>query len=266
MTNVHDMKHILVRSCLLASMFCGHAYADAAATQRLTDYPASPLDALQFVPSDNQIVFERSSLVALAVRDPWEAMNRRVYHFNQRADEYVLLPLARGYRFVTPYYVRTGVHNIFSNLGDVSNLLNSILQLKTKRALSTTGRLLLNTTVGIAGLFDPATAIGLARQDEDFGQTLGFYGVGAGPYLMLPLLGPSNLRDASGRLVDIGAGTQINYINNADIKQDYPALYSLQITDERAYTAYEYGSLNTPFEYEKLRYVFQKSRVLQIQD
>lgn len=253
----------LVRGLFLVSMFCSQlAYADEA----LNSYPQSPLESLQFVPSDHQIIFERSSLVALAVKDPWEAVNRRIYHFNQRADEYVLLPIVRGYRFALPSFVRRGVHNVFSNLGDVTNLLNSILQLKPKRTVTTTGRLLLNTTLGIAGIFDPASAIGLVRQEEDFGQTLGFYGVGAGPYIMLPLLGPSNLRDASGRVFDIGAGTHINYINNADIKRDYLALYGLQITDERAYTAYEYGALNTPFEYEKLRYVFQKARELQIKD
>lgn len=230
------------------------------------NYPESPLASLEFVSSDNQIVFERSSLVALAVNDPWEAMNRRIYHFNQRADEYVLLPLVRGYRFALPSFVRTGVHNVFNNLGDISNLLNSLLQAKAQRALTTTGRLVLNTTVGLAGLFDPATALGLSRQAEDFGQTLGFYGVKSGPYLMIPLLGPSSLRDAGGRIVDVGAGTQINYLNNADIKQDYPVLFALQVTDERANTSYEYGSLNTPFEYEKLRYVFQKSRELHIQD
>ncbi len=253
----------LVRSLFLISLFCSQL---ASADEALSSYPQSPLESLRFVPSDHQIIFERSSLVALAVKDPWEAVNRRIYHFNQRADEYVLLPIVRGYRFALPSFVRSGVHNVFNNLGDVTNLLNSILQLKPKRTATTTGRLLLNTTIGIAGLFDPATAIGLARQEEDFGQTLGFYGVGAGPYIMLPLLGPSNLRDASGRLFDVGASTQINFINSADIKQEYLVLYGLQITDERANTAYEYGSLNTPFEYEKLRYVFQKARELQIKD
>ncbi len=265
MTNmlIKNKMTSVIHVLTLAILLSGQA---AAADDVLSGYPQSPLNSLQFVPSDHQIIFERSSLVALAVKDPWEAVNRRIYHFNQRADEYVLLPIVRGYRFALPSFVRSGVHNVFNNLGDVTNLLNSILQLKPKRTATTTGRLLLNTTVGIAGLFDPATAIGLARQEEDFGQTLGFYGVGAGPYIMLPLLGPSNLRDASGRVFDVGASTQINFINSADIKQDYLVLYGLQITDERANTAYEYGSLNTPFEYEKLRYVFQKARELQIKD
>lgn len=230
------------------------------------DYPISPLTTLEFTTQEQVVVFEHSSLQALAIYDPWEAMNRRIYHFNQRADEYVLLPLVRGYRFVLPTVVRHGVRNVFQNLGDITNLLNSILQLNAPRSLSTTGRLLLNTTVGLFGLFDPATALGLNRHNEDFGQTLGFYGVQPGPYLMLPLLGPSNVRDAGGRVLDTSASTQMNYINSTDIMRKYPALFGLQIIDERANTPYHYGSLNTPFEYEKLRYVFQKSRELKIND
>lgn len=253
----------LVAVFLFISLSSNSLFADVRAPKK---YPESPLNSLQFVPSDNQIVFERSSLVALSVRDPWEAMNRRIYHFNQRADEYVLLPIVRGYRFILPSPVRAGIHNVFNNLGDVSNLLNAILQLKLQRSLQTTGRLIINSTIGFVGLFDTATALGIARQEEDFGQTLGFYGIGAGPYIMLPLLGPSNLRDASGRVVDVGSRNEINYLNNSDLTQDYPALLGLEITDERSHTAYEYGSLNSPFEYEKLRYVYKKARELQIQD
>ena len=139
----------LARGLFLASLLCSQL---ASADEALSSYPQSPLESLRFVPSDHQIIFERSSLVALAVKDPWEAVNRRVYHFNQRADEYVLLPVVRGYRFALPSFVRSGVHNVFNNLGDVTNLLNSILQLKPKRTATTTGRLLLNTTLGIAGI------------------------------------------------------------------------------------------------------------------
>jgi phospholipid-binding lipoprotein MlaA len=117
----------------------------------------------------------------------------------------VFLPVVDGYRYVTPSFLRTGVSNFFNNLGDVPNLLNSLLQLKGHRSMETTGRLLLNTTIGIAGLWDPATAMGLPRQTEDFGQTLGFYGVPAGAYLVLPILGPSNLRDTGGLIVDYSA-------------------------------------------------------------
>uniref|UniRef100_UPI0040544F78 MlaA family lipoprotein n=1 Tax=Pseudomonas sp. TaxID=306 RepID=UPI0040544F78 len=115
-----------------------------------------PLQHLQFNPGLDEREFERSTLDALQVYDPLESWNRRVYHFNYRFDEWVFLPIVDGYRYITPNLVQTGVSNFFSNLGDVPNLLNSALQLKGKRAMQTTGRLLLNTTLGVAGLWDPA--------------------------------------------------------------------------------------------------------------
>ena len=145
-----------------------------------------PLDSLKFNPGLDQTEFERATLEALEIYDPWERFNRHMYHFNYRLDEWVLLPVVRGYMYVTPRFVRSGVSNFFGNLGDIPNLLNSALQLKGKRSLQTTGRLLVNTTVGVFGLWDPASHIGLPKQSEDFGQTLGFYGVGDGPYLVLP--------------------------------------------------------------------------------
>lgn len=116
-----------------------------------------PMQHLQFNPGLDQREFERSTLNALNVYDPLESWNRRVYHFNYRFDEWVFLPIVDGYRYVTPTLVQRGVSNFFSNLGDVPSLLNSALQLKGKRTLDTTARLLLNTTLGVAGLWDPAT-------------------------------------------------------------------------------------------------------------
>lgn len=225
-----------------------------------------PLQGLEFNPGMDQREFERATLDALNVEDPWERWNRRVYHFNYRADEWVLLPVVRGYQYVTPRFVRTGVGNFFDNLGDVPNLLNSLLQLKGKRSLQTTGRLLLNTTVGVAGLWDPATRFGLPRQPEDFGQTLGFYGVPEGPYLMLPLLGPSNIRDTGGLAVDFIAQDQINFLGTSELITDHPELTLLYGVDARYGTSFRYGQLNSPFEYEKIRYVYTEARKLQIAD
>lgn len=224
----------------------------------------NPLDRLQFNPHLDQREFERSTLSALHVYDPWESWNRRVYHFNYRFDEWVFLPVVRGYRYVTPGFVRSGVSNFFGNLGDVPNLLNSLLQLKGKRSLQTTGRLLVNTTVGVAGLWDPASRIGLPKQSEDFGQTLGFYGVPDGPYVMLPLLGPSNLRDTGGKVFDFAAEGQINYLNMAEVSSDHPEITALKVVDLRHTTNFRYGQLNSPFEYEKVRYVYREARKLQI--
>nr|WP_263147557.1 VacJ family lipoprotein [Pseudomonas sp. RIT-PI-AD] len=239
----------------------GAAYADQATED---DGFTQPLRDLKFNPGLDQREFERSTWQALTVYDPLESWNRRVYHFNYRFDEWVLLPVVNGYQYVTPSFVRTGVSNFFSNIGDVPNLLNSLLQLKGKRALQTTGRLLLNTTVGIVGLWDPATRWGLPKQSEDFGQTLGYYGVPGGPYLMLPLLGPSNLRDTGGLVFDFGAESQINYLNLSDLSSEYPEITLLRGIDKRYTTNLRYGQLNSPFEYEKIRYVYTEARKLQI--
>ncbi|WP_280292460.1 VacJ family lipoprotein [Pseudomonas sp. BN417] len=223
-----------------------------------------PLKDLKFNPGLDQREFERSTLDALNVYDPYESWNRRVYHFNYRFDEWVFLPVVRGYRYVTPRFLRSGVSNFFSNLGDVPNLLNSLLQLKGQRSVEITGRLLLNTTIGVAGLWDPASRMGLPKQSEDFGQTLGYYGVGNGPYLMLPILGPSNGRDTGGLVVDYVADYQINFLNVPEVSSNHPEITVLRMVDKRHTTGFRYGQLNTPFEYEKLRYVYTQSRELQI--
>jgi phospholipid-binding lipoprotein MlaA len=135
-------------------------------------------------------------------RDPFERANRATFVFNETLDRRVARPIAKGYKRVTPDAVETGVSNFFSNAAYPTVLANNLLQGKFKDALSDTGRLLLNTTLGLGGLLDPASAAGLARNDEDFGQTLGRWGVRSGPYVMLPLLGPYTLRDGFGSLVD----------------------------------------------------------------
>lgn len=223
-----------------------------------------PLRELKFNPGLDQREFERSTLEALNVYDPLESMNRRIYHFNYRLDQWVLLPLVNGYQYVTPRFLRSGVTNFFNNLGDVPNLFNSVLQLKAKRSAEITARLMFNTIIGVGGLWDPATKMGLPRQSEDFGQTLGFYGVPAGPYLMLPLLGPSNLRDTAGLVVDYSGEQSINYLDMAKVSREHPEFFGLRVIDKRYTTNFRYGQMNSPFEYEKVRYVYTQSRKLQI--
>lgn len=137
-----------------------------------------------------------------AQEDPFEPVNRVVFRFNDTLDTYALKPLAQGYQKVTPDYVEQRVSNVFANLGDVVNLANGLLQGKLHDAGVDASRVLFNTTFGVFGLFDVATLMGLPRHDEDFGQTLGAWGLGSGPYLVLPFLGPSSARDAVGRLPD----------------------------------------------------------------
>ena len=223
-----------------------------------------PLRALKFNPGLDQREFERSTFDALNVYDPFESVNRRIYHFNYRFDQWVFLPAVNGYRYITPHFVRTGVSNFFNNLNDVSSLANSLLQLKMQRSGEITARLMFNTLIGVGGLWDPATKMGLPRQNEDFGQTLGFYGLDDGPYLMLPLFGPSNLRDTTGLVVDYLGEHEANYLDFADASDDQPALTVLRAVDKRYTTSFRYGQLNSPFEYEKVRYVYTQARKLQI--
>jgi phospholipid-binding lipoprotein MlaA len=136
------------------------------------------------------------------VYDPYESTNRKIYAFNDGVDKIILKPVARGYRFLLPDPLELGIGNVFSNLGEVTVIVNGLLQGKVKQATSDTGRFIVNSTVGVAGLFDVGTRIGLPKHRDTFGQTLGVWGVGEGPFLMLPFLGPSNGRATVGRVVD----------------------------------------------------------------
>lgn len=136
--------------------------------------------------------------------DPWQRMNRGIFWFNDRADVYVLEPVAKGWDFIMPQPVQDSISNFFANIRFPVVMVNDLLQGKVQPAAIDVGRFMVNTTFGVAGFFDPATDWGLERHYEDFGQTLGVWGVPPGPYLMLPLLGPSNPRDTGGLVVDYG--------------------------------------------------------------
>ncbi len=135
-------------------------------------------------------------------RDPLEPMNRTIHAFNETVDKVAMKPLARGYQAVTPSFVQTGVRNFFSNLDDVTVLANDLLQLKVEQGARDFMRLSINTVLGFGGVLDIASEAGLRKNNEDFGQTLGYWGMGPGPYLVLPFLGPSNFRDTAGLVVD----------------------------------------------------------------
>ncbi len=137
------------------------------------------------------------------VRDPWSGMNRGVYHFNDRLDRWILQPVSQGYVAAVPAALRSNVHNFFSNLGDTLVVLNDVLQAHPSAAYHDGLRLIVNTTFGLAGFFDRATPIGLVKHEQDFGLTLGRWGVPDGPYVVLPFVGPSSLRDAPASVVDL---------------------------------------------------------------
>ncbi|WP_348765763.1 VacJ family lipoprotein [uncultured Salinisphaera sp.] len=202
----------------------------------------------------------------LAIYDPWEGFNRRVYRFNALADRYVLMPVVQTYRTVTPGFARTGVQNFFSNLGEINTFANSVLQAKPTSSVVTLSRFALNTTVGLAGLFDPASAIGLEQRNEDFGQTLGYYGVGAGPYLVLPFFGPSTLRDSIGLAGDQGLIFALDPLQLDDhpwARVPYWALYAINTRDSVSFRYYQTGS---PFEYTLVRLVYMNYRALLIEE
>jgi len=136
--------------------------------------------------------------------DPWEALNRKTFAFNDAVDKAVLKPVAQGYVKVTNPWIRARISNFFDNIYDINTTFNDLLQGKAPEAIDDLGRIFLNTTVGVLGLFDVASGLDVPKRDEDFGQTLGWWGVPAGPYFVIPLLGPSTARDAPARLVDPG--------------------------------------------------------------
>lgn len=138
--------------------------------------------------------------------DPWQGMNRGIYKFNDTLDRAALKPVAKGYRKVTPRWFRTGVGNFFANLSYPATAMNQFLQGKPGLGFRDAGRFLMNSTIGLAGVLDVATPVGLTANDEDFGQTLAKWGVGSGPYVTMPFFGPSSLRDAPSRVFDYFLG------------------------------------------------------------
>ena len=138
-------------------------------------------------------------LFAKEINDPFEDLNRDIFVFNEKLDEKILKPTALVYRKVTPQFARTGVTNFFNNLEEIDTTINQVLQGEIKYAFNDAGRFVINTTIGLFGLIDVASKMGLERHQEDFGQTLGVWGISSGPYIMLPFLGPSNPRDLLSR-------------------------------------------------------------------
>lgn len=198
--------------------------------------------------------------------DPWESYNRWMYDFNAKFDRYIFIPTVKAYKKVLPSFARTGINNFFSNLGEFSNLANSTLQGKAKQSGRTLSRLVVNSTLGIGGLMDPATGFGLYHQKEDLGQTLGHWGVGTGPYFVLPVLGPSTLRDAPGALFDrIYHPLYEPYPWLVDIKaSEELAIGTINAVDTRANIGFQYYQMGSPFEYLWVRNLYLEYRKLEV--
>lgn len=222
--------------------------------QQASDYPEPVFTAKRLLPPEHAD--------QTGVYDPWEGMNKRIYNFNYHFDKAVFLPVVRGYKVVVPQFARTGVHNFFRNFDDMITMFNSVLQVSPHKFFQSTGRVLVNSTVGIFGLFDVATRLDFPRPVEDFGQTLGHWGVGQGPYLVLPFLGPSNLRDGLGKLPDFYVrSTAQDELLSDDVQIGTTVLWPI---DTRANTSFRYYKTGSAFEYRMVRWLYSTKREMDV--
>lgn len=193
--------------------------------------------------------------------DPWERLNRFTYRFNARFDEAIFLPAADTYRRA-PRPIRAGVHNFFGNLAEIDSIVNYTLQWRLKYGLRSLGRFAINSTIGIGGLFDVATKLKLPGTPTGFATTLAKWGMHPGPYLVIPLLGPSTLRDGVGYLADYGVGYGINIANLYRGNISWGLLVANGI-DQRANIDFRYYSGGSPFEYETIRFLYVRRRLIE---
>ncbi len=224
------------------------------------------------VPEGERAIFEyedierRDVLYAIDVDDPLEPLNRGIYKFNAMFDRAIFLPVTELYQFVTPTFVQDRVSNVFSNLSEITTFANSVLQGKIERASRALVRFLVNSTIGLAGLFDPMTSLGTRQQSEDLGQTLGTWGFPAGPYLVLPILGPSNLRDTFGFVGEMAAYRAVDPFGVASFEGDHPEILALRAIDQRHQVGLRYYQTGSPFEYDLVRLLYTRKRQLDVEN
>lgn len=206
------------------------------------------------------------------VDDPWQGFNRSMYKFNYNLDKYFLLPIVNSYEFVTPNFAQTGVSNFFNNINEIRVFYNSLFQLKGEKALITFSRFATNSILGLGGFLDVATHFDLKRQNEDFGQTLGYWKVPTGPYLVLPALGPGTARSAGGFVVDssihygIKAAVDIpQYFNPENDGENVLAgVTVMKAIDNRHQQPFRYFDSDYPFEYEMVRFLSRQKREMEV--
>lgn len=202
----------------------------------------------------------------IEVYDPLEGLNRQVYAFNYEFDRLVFLPVVDAYETVLAQPLRDRIHDFLGNLRDIVTFANLVLQLRPGRALQTAFRIGVNTGLGFFGIVDIASAVGMTRYSEDFGQTLGYWGTTDGPYLVLPLLGPANLRDTTGYVVDSLALDPLGLLANlkTGLAPYAWARTSVNVVDTRANTPFRYYGTGSPFEYDYVRLLYTRKRELDI--
>ena len=206
------------------------------------------------------LIFQVSGCATQADKDPLENFNRAIYKFNDVADGAIIKPVSKGYKNIAPKFVVKGVNNFFNNIRDVVTVINELLQGKIEYATNSTGRILVNSTIGLLGFIDVHSISGGERRKEDFGQTLGYWGVGQGAYLVLPFVGPSTTRDAVGFVTDTLAFDPISYINNVRGRNQVRILQFIDARTEllNASSILDEASLDP--------YAFQRDAYLQYRD
>ncbi len=245
---------------VLAFMFTG-----CGSKQATTDLQVEPATR-QFNPEEREYVLDK-------VYDPLEGFNRRMYRFNYHFDRFIFLPIVKAYSFILPDFAEDGVSNFFNNVREIKNFYNSVLQWQGESSVNTVARFGINTTIGILGVWDPATRMGIQRHPEDFGQTLGHWGVGNGPFIVWPIFGPSNLRDTAGLVTDAIVMDAIIYDGILDDGMGYSSntrdqvkLYAtiFNAIDTRHRTGFRYHGSGSPFEYELIKLFYTEKRNLDI--
>jgi phospholipid-binding lipoprotein MlaA len=198
---------------------------------------------------------------SMTTYDPWGRLNRFTYRFNARFDEAVFLPVANGYRRI-PSPLRSGVHNFFGNLGELDSIVNYTLQGRLGRTVRSVGRFVINSTIGIGGLLEVAAKLNLPKAPTGFGTTLAKWGMHPGPYLVIPLYGPSTLREGIGFAADYGTSY---FINLADLYRGAQSwgLGVANAVDQRANIDFRYYSTGSPFEYETIRFLYVRKLLIE---
>lgn len=251
-------KNKILRTILLALTMMAMLFASGCSvTPKQTADLGLPLHT-----AENTL--KESTVYASDIYDPFEGFNRRAYTFNYYFDKFLFLPVVKGYEFITPNYVEDRVSSFVDNVYEFNNFTNNLLQLKLKQTGITLARFVVNTTVGIAGLWDPASHWGMDRQTEDFGQTLGHYGVGNGPYIVLPIFGPSNLRDTTGLITDSVAFAVAGPPAWIDDDTTTLVFTGVAAVDTRHRQSFRYYQSGSPFEYDMLRMLYTAKREMEI--
>jgi phospholipid-binding lipoprotein MlaA len=214
--------------------------------------PAAAEEAVPVTPADAP---------PLRTYDPWAHFNRSMYRFNARFDEAVFLPVANGYRRM-PSPIRAGVHNFFGNLAEIDSVINYTLQGRLGRGVRSLGRFVINSTLGIGGLFDVAKEINLPRSPTGLGTTLAKWGMHPGPYLVIPFYGPSTLRGGVGLAGDYGASYAINVANLYRGNVSW-GLGALDAVDQRGNFDFRYYASGSPFEYDTIRFLYVRKLLIE---